>query len=778
MRGRLANLTGRLWQFFRTFFLLMWRFLGRLGLALRKLLTWFVYYPLFFLMMPLWLPLRWLWDYLRPVLAAGWRFLGRMGLALRRLLVDFVWRPFVLLLVEPAVWLVRDVLRPFFLWMFRQVRRFGGWLWRLAAVPAGWFWRISEPQREKYGRRFNSRWQVAQARWRVRLKRPSPPPDAELAPHRPRSHAPSNRTVRVAMAVATIALVLAVGVISMQERQGTAVAESVTIILTPTPRPETPTPVPTIAIQLTPWATPDPTTGGGAILYSQHINGNSDIYMLPIGQANPVRITTDPAPDQDPVWSPDGSQIAFTSRRGGNWDIYVYDIGAGKLHRLTRDKGYDGQPAWSPDGQWITFTSYRQANLDIYLMPADGSSAPFRLTHDLAVDFNPVWSPTGGRHIAFTSWRSGNQDIFLRSLDDATGEQTWNVTETPGLNEDGAAFSPDGRFLSYFADEGAFPVIYARPLTENYGPVGAAVGLDLQGRDPVWSPDSQSFAAVYDRGGQSYLVAGSQDAWGVTPQIFVSDGRIESPSWTAVNLTPVMAESLQAIDGVPADQPLFVEALARPGRNQPPVKLFEMDVNAPSPYLADAVDQSFAALRQRVISEAGWDFLGQLDAMFEPIDAKPLPGQSPQTWHKAGRAFNLYYREALGFEPRMEVVREDVGNEIYWRVFVRAAKQDGSQGEPLRALPWDFQARSGDDPSYFEQGGKLKETIPAGYYIDFTALAADYGWERVPAGSRWRTFFPDIRFWQYENHQGVTSWEKAMAQLYTTAEMAEAFGGN
>ncbi len=776
MRERLARLTGRLWQFFRTLFSPLWRFLGRLGLALRKLLTWFMYYPLFFLTMPLWLPLRWLWDYVRPVLASGWRFLGRMGLAIRYLLTAFVWRPFILLLVEPAVWLVRDVLRPFLLWLFRQTRRFLGWLWRLAAIPAVWFWRVTEPTRRKYGRRFNSRWQVTKARWRVRLKRPSPPTGAEFVRRQPRSRVHSNRTVRVAMAVATIALILAVGVISMQERQGTAVAESVTIILTPTPRPETPTPVPTIAIQLTPWATPDPTTGGGAILYSQHVNGNSDIYMLPIGQADPVRITTDPAPDRDPVWSPDGSQIAFASRRGGNWDIYVYDIAAGKLRRLTRDKGYDGDPTWSPDGQWLAFSSYRQDNLDIYLVPADGSSSPFRLTRDPAPDFNPVWSPTGGRHIAFTSWRSGNQDIFLRSLDDATGEQVLNVTESPDAHEADAAFSPDGRYLSYVADDGTIPVIYARPLNEDYSLAGEPVGLNLQGRDPVWSPDSQSFVAVYDRGGQSFLVAGSKDAWGVTPQMLAADGRIESPSWTAVNLTPVMAESLRFIDGEPDDQPLFVEALARPSRNQPPVKLFEMDVNAPSPYLADAVDQSFAALRQRVIEEAGWDFLGQLDAMFEPLEAKPPPGQSPETWHKAGRAFNLYYREALGFEPRVEVVREDVGSETYWRVYVRAAKQDGSQGEPLRALPWDFQARSGDDPLYYEQGGKLKDAIPAGYYVDFTALAADYGWERVPANPRWRTFFPDIRFWQYENWQGAT-WEEAMAQLYTSVEMRRVFGG-
>lgn len=770
MQKRLSQVLGRLWQFLRSFFSLLWRFIGNVGLAFRNLLRWFVYYPIFFVTMPFWLPAKWVFDYLVATFPVIWRVWGYIGLAIRSALVFCLWRPFHFLILRPLIWLFNHLVYPIFL----LVRRFVAWCWSKIARVAQKFWKWSEPTRRKNGRIYGSKWRIAKARFWVRLKRPSPPDNAEFAPRQPRVQMHSHRRVRIATAVAAIALVLAVALISIQERQNTVAAETVTIILTPTALPATPTPVPTISVELTPWATPDPTTGGGAIAFSQHVNGNSDIYVLPIGQSEPVRVTTHPAEDRDPVWSPDGSKIAFSSRRNGNWDIYVYDVPRGELIRMTNSKAFDGGPTWSPDSQWLAYESYQNDNLDIFLMKLDRSQGSIQITYAPSPEYSPVWSP-GGRHIAYTGWQTGNPDIYLRSLNDSEGDFILNVTESPSVAEDGATFSPDGRFLAYYDESAGFPVVSARPLTPNYTFAGETINLNLQGKEPTWSPDSQSFVAVYDRAPFSYLVAGTQEAFGVVPQMFVSEGQLSSPSWTAVNLSPELANNLRHIDGEPVDEPLFVEAIAEAKRDEIPSKLFEMDVNAPSPYLSDQVDQSFAALRQRVINEVGWDFLGQLDGMFEAIDAQPLPGQSTKSWNKAGRAFDLYYREALGFEPRMEVVRLDVGNETYWRVFVKTAVQDGSMGEPMRALAWDFQARSGDDPSYYEQGGKWKESVTAGYYIDFTALAADYGWEWTPANAGWRTYFPDIRFWHYENQQDL-NWEQAMLHLYAEQEILDVFG--
>ena len=39
--------------------------------------------------------------------------------------------------------------------------------------------------------------------------------------------------------------------------------------------------------------------------------GNFDIYVKIIGEANALRLTTDPAADTNPAWSPDGKRIAF-----------------------------------------------------------------------------------------------------------------------------------------------------------------------------------------------------------------------------------------------------------------------------------------------------------------------------------------------------------------------------------------------------------------------------------------------------------------------------------
>src|SRR3712207_8353144 len=44
-------------------------------------------------------------------------------------------------------------------------------------------------------------------------------------------------------------------------------------------------------------------------------SGNFDIWVANADGSNLVQLTTEPAPDGYPTWSPDGTQIAFTSFR-------------------------------------------------------------------------------------------------------------------------------------------------------------------------------------------------------------------------------------------------------------------------------------------------------------------------------------------------------------------------------------------------------------------------------------------------------------------------------
>lgn len=735
-----------------------WQFLGRMGMALRRLLTWFVWKPLFFLTIPFWLPLSWLWQMTRPLIPRIWAFIGRVGLAERELLHRFVLRP----------------LR----WAWRLLRRLTTAVshWLMSRFQARW--QATAPQRALWRQRRTSRLRVWRAKVRVLLRRPTPPRTAVLAPHVPLPKTEqTTRPLRLALTVAILTIVSATAILASRPQPvETAVAspatpEKIVVVITPTPGPATPTPRAPLEVKLTPWATPDPLTSGGSIAFTWHQDGNSDIYVLPVGQPEPFRLTSHPAPDRQPAWSADGQSLAFASRRDGNWEIYTYHLPTETLRRITNSADYEGNPNWSPDGQWVVYEGYQNDNLDIYIMRADGSQGPFRITENEARDLDPVWSPDG-RHIAFTSWRSGSRDIFVLSLDEVTDEAAINITQTPDRQEDRAAFAPNGRFLAYDDSSGSNPFTYVQPLTTDLRADGAPLLVGQQGADVAWSPDSRSLMVVYAQNGLSYLMGATPAGWGVAPQAFAVAGAIANPSWSGVAVTPQMAELLRDIDEVAQPLTLYKEAPIAPQEEGAPVLLQRISVSAPSPYLSDRVDESFVALRERLLAEAGWDVLGQLDQMFADLDERPLPGQPANSWHQAGRAFDLPYREVLAFEPRLFVVREDVGATTYWRVFVQTAAQDGSQGEPLRALPWDFRARFEGDAQYFDEGGKLMDAIPTGYYVDFTALAADYGWQRVSASDNWRTYFPGIRFWQFEQRQGLL-WSEAMLELYTLDELGD-----
>lgn len=756
----------------------VWRFLGQMGLAIRQLLLWFVWLPIYYLTIPFWLPLSWIWSLVRPQLPKAWRRLGLMGIACRNLLVwgiwqplNWLWTPFFLLLTKVLLPVVTTILTS----AWRLLVAVSQFVWRHLSRLGGYVWLRTAPRRHLWKRRIRSHWRVVWYRTRLFMRRPKRPLKAEIAPAVPKTTVYQPRAFRLATALTAVLVMVILGGVSLQERQTNAASADMdpppnlnpqVIVLTPTPLPSTPTPQP--VPQITPWPTPDPTQSGGAILFTQHLNGNSDIYLLPVGQSDPVRVTTHPAVDRNPVWSPDGSQFAFASNRSGAWDLFVYDIRLGRLFQVTDDLHFDDAPTWSPDGQWLAYESYVDENMDIYLVKVDGTQGPIRLTQDAAADYSPAWDQTTGRVIAFTSRRLGSPDIWLRSLDDPLGSRMVNVTSSPDVVEDDATFSANGRFLAFTTHQDDLRLINAVPINEQVNPAAPIRNLGQQGSRPSWSPDGESLVYVYQRANQSFLVAGSVEAWGIAPQVYVSPGQLDHPSWTAVQFTPEMVAALEQIDGVAQDAPLFVEALANADPNSS--QLFELTINAPYPYLNDQVDQSFAALRGRLLEEAGWDVLGRLDKLFEPLNARALPGHSPQSWNKAGRAFDLTFQDALSLQPQIEVVPEYVGNQLYWRLFVKTAVQDGTLGEPLRQIPWDFRARTGDDPRYYDEGGKLRSSIPAGYYVDFTAIAQDYGWERVPAGENWRTYFPDIRYWHFVNRQGLT-WEQAMQQLYLPEEL-------
>jgi dipeptidyl aminopeptidase/acylaminoacyl peptidase len=210
-------------------------------------------------------------------------------------------------------------------------------------------------------------------------------------------------------------------------------------------------------------------------------------------------LTTDPANDLRPAWSPDGARIAFFSLRSGNYDIWVMNADGGNQRQLTDDLADDRRPAWSPDGKHLAFDSDRAGSRDVWIMDGDGGN-PRPLTSGPAQDSFPVWSPDGSQ-IAFYSLEGGVLDIWVVAVKDFLqgGEagQPRQVTRNLADEQQNQctfachvpAWSPDSQQIAYLAvNHGQIWVIGAdgsapRSLTDG----------ERHEHFPWWAPDGRIF---------------------------------------------------------------------------------------------------------------------------------------------------------------------------------------------------------------------------------------------------------------------------------------------
>lgn len=74
-----------------------------------------------------------------------------------------------------------------------------------------------------------------------------------------------------------------------------------------------------------------------------------------------------------PTWSPDGAMLAFIgTQEKDNWDLFVVEVLTGQVRRLTTDPAADVNPAWSPNGL-IVFNSNRDGTWAAWAIRPDGT---------------------------------------------------------------------------------------------------------------------------------------------------------------------------------------------------------------------------------------------------------------------------------------------------------------------------------------------------------------------------------------------------------------------
>ena len=139
---------------------------------------------------------------------------------------------------------------------------------------------------------------------------------------------------------------------------------------------------------------------------------NSDLFAVPLAldpkhpNATAVKITSNPAADSSPLYSPDGKYLAYRAQsRAGyesdRWRLLVLERKSGKLTVLTDwlDRWVNSFQ-WSPDSQKVFFTAEDRGRQAIQYVPVEGGGAKVAINGDNVLD--DVQFTPDGKTIVFT----------------------------------------------------------------------------------------------------------------------------------------------------------------------------------------------------------------------------------------------------------------------------------------------------------------------------------------------------------------------------------------
>lgn len=235
---------------------------------------------------------------------------------------------------------------------------------------------------------------------------------------------------------------------------------------------------------------------------------DTDIYMTSWDGKRTVRLTSSPASEDTPRFSPDGASIAFLSSRSYKEDtdqVWLMSREGGEAERITDLKGGVSDYAFSPDGKRLVVVADDPDPDDL-----DDSSA----SKDEGTDEDDAAAKTAKPIVIDRFQFKDDETGYLKNLHshlylvDVATHKTEILT--PGrYDEDSPAWSPDGKSIVFVTKHGEDPdrhdnsdlwVIEALPgskprqLTTSEEPDGDS---SFEGGPPAWSPDGKTVAYLH-----------------------------------------------------------------------------------------------------------------------------------------------------------------------------------------------------------------------------------------------------------------------------------------
>ncbi len=134
---------------------------------------------------------------------------------------------------------------------------------------------------------------------------------------------------------------------------------------------------------------------------------NHDIYTVSVHGGTPKQITTNPAADGFPRYSPDGSSIAYRAQRrrgfeADRWELMLLDRATGAVRSLTQNFDSSVGPfVWAPDGKALYFEAEEQGTVPVFRVSTAGN------------DVRPVFTGHSNHDIRITA--DGKFLLFLHS---------------------------------------------------------------------------------------------------------------------------------------------------------------------------------------------------------------------------------------------------------------------------------------------------------------------------------------------------------------------------